>query len=61
MITYQENRKAGTELVKLDGKIVGKIRPVVGGFQYFPNGQKDGGAVWPSVARCKLDIEGDGE
>lgn len=61
MITYQENRKAGTELVKLAGKIVGEIRPAAGGFQYFPKGQKDGGAVWPSIARCKRDIEGDGE
>lgn len=61
MITYQENRKTGAEIVKLDGKIVGEIRKATEGFQYFPKGQKVGGAIWPSLAGCKRDIEGDGE
>jgi hypothetical protein len=47
--------------VKLEGRIVGEIRPVTGGYQYFPKGQKEGGAIWPSLARCKQDVEGDGE
>jgi hypothetical protein len=61
VITYQLNRKTNAEMVKLEGRIVGEIRPVTGGYQYFPKGQKEGGAIWPSLARCKQDVEGDGE
>ncbi len=58
MITYQQNRKTGAEVVKLDGRVVGEIRATIGGYQYFPKGQKDGGAVWSNIAHCKRDIEG---
>lgn len=61
MIAYQQNRKTGAEVVKLDGRVIGEIRPVSGGYQYFPKGQKTGGTVWPSITGCKRDIEGDGE
>lgn len=44
--------------VYLDGYVVGEIRQVAGGYQYFPKGQKTGGAVWPSITGCKRDIEG---
>lgn len=57
MINYQENAKTGSITVKLYGKIVGDIRKVAGGYQYFPKGQKEGGTVCTSLASCKRELE----
>lgn len=38
--------------------IVGEIRPVEGGWQYFPKGQKQGGEVFPTLRAVQADIEG---
>ena len=45
--------------VKLDGKIVGDIRQVSHGWQYFPEGQsqKTGGDVYKYLADCKNSLE----
>jgi len=58
MITYTENAKTGGETVKLAGKVVGEIRVIEGGYQYFPKGQKEGGAWFSNLSHCKRDIEG---
>jgi len=42
--------------VKLDGKVVGEIRGVEGGWQYFPRGQKKGGDVFASLERLKESL-----
>lgn len=36
--------------VKLDGALVGEIKKVKDGFQYFPTGEKKGGAVFDKVS-----------
>ena len=35
--------------VRLDGRIIGEICKVEGGYQYFPKGQKVGGNIFPSI------------
>lgn len=57
MITYKAKEKSGSEIVYLDGKIAGEIKPIDGMFQYFPKGQKEGGAQWSNLRHCKWDIE----
>lgn len=56
MITLSQ-KGHGTLQVKLDGKIVGSIRSVAGGFQYVPKGQTEGGKVFGSVVLCKQSLE----
>ncbi len=43
--------------VTLDKKVVGEIRHVKGGFQYFPKGGKTGGEVSDTVAKVKRSLE----
>jgi hypothetical protein len=43
--------------VWLDGKKIGEIRRVFGGFQYFPNGQKTGGEIFTAQADCRKSLE----
>lgn len=45
--------------VKLDGRFVGVIRLVEGGFTYVPKGQRKGGEVFKTVREVQQDIEGD--
>lgn len=45
--------------VRLDGKLVGSIRYVNGGYQYFPLGQKRGGEVFKTLRECKYSLEED--
>lgn len=45
--------------VRLDGKVVGEIRKVTDGWQYFPRGQRKGGVVFPTLDAVKKDIIGD--
>ena len=42
--------------VALDGKVVGEIRKVEGGFQHFPEGQKIGGEVFETVALVQKSL-----
>jgi len=62
MIAYQPVKNTrGQEVikVKLDGRLVGHIKTVVGGFQYFPKGRKSGGEVSPTLNQVKDSLEGD--
>lgn len=43
--------------VRLSGRIVGSIAPVVGGWQYVPKGQREGREVYPTFALCQASIE----
>lgn len=49
----------GKTTVKQDGKLVGEIKIVSGGYQYFPKGQKRGGEVFPVLSLCKYSLLGD--
>lgn len=46
--------------VKLDGKVVGTIRRVEGGYQYYPKGARNSDAeVISNLDRCKQSIMGE--
>lgn len=42
--------------VKLDKKIIGEIRPVTGGWQYYPKGMKKGGEVFENLSLCQKSL-----
>ena len=42
--------------VKLDKRIIGKIKQVNGGWQYFPKGSKRGGEVFSTESACKQSL-----
>lgn len=57
MIKY---KKDNTNIaVLLDGKIVGSIRPVAGGYRYFPRGkgEKFAGEVFKTIQQVKESLE----
>lgn len=56
MIEYVETVKI---VVKLDKKIIGEIKKVDGGFQYFPKGSKTGGDIFITLNKCKYSLEND--
>ena len=56
MITYRPMSKTSIT-VFLDKKIVGHIKTVAGGYQYFPKGCKDGGDILPTVFAVKQSLE----
>ena len=43
-------------IVKLEGKVVGKVKEVKGGHQYFPKGSKTGGKIYPNRAECMYSL-----
>lgn len=43
--------------VRIDGKVVGEIRKVEGGYQYFPKGHSKGGEILPSMLAVKRTLE----
>jgi hypothetical protein len=47
--------------VYLDEKPVGKIKTVIGGYRYVPNGYspKQGGEIFASLDKCKKSLEDD--
>ena len=55
MIEYTEN-----VIVKLDGKVVGTIKEVPTGYQYFPKGSKTagGGVIFATLGDVKYSLEG---
>lgn len=55
MITYIETK--GKITVKLNNKIVGHIKNVSGGYQYFPAGNKNGGNVFKDLGMLKKSLE----
>jgi hypothetical protein len=56
MITYE--KFLGGERVNLDGKVVGVIQTVPGGFAYIPKGSKITGETFTTVAGVKRSLEG---
>jgi hypothetical protein len=45
--------------VRLDGIIVGAIRKVKSGYQYFPKGCREGGPVFKSVTAVQRSLRGE--
>lgn len=67
MITYENQNGAKNARgvrqwninVRLDGKLVGQILSVAGGYRYKPNGTRTiGGLIYPTLAEVKASIEG---
>lgn len=61
---YTEGERAcskGPLKVRLDGRLVGEIRKVEGGFRYFPKGagQDGGGEVFPTVTAVQKSLTDD--
>lgn len=54
MITYKEIKHVE---VRLDGKLVGIIKTVIGGYQYFPKGSKVGGTIHKTIDQVKYVLE----
>lgn len=52
-------RVSDTEIeVKRNDKLVGSIRKVEGGWQFWPKGHKTGDLVWSSINLAKRHFEG---
>jgi hypothetical protein len=47
--------------VRLDGKRVGTIKPVEGGWQYFPYKHKQGGEIFKTIDEVQKSLEFDSE
>jgi len=43
--------------VRLDGRHIGEIRKVAGGYQYFPKGKNYGGDILPTVGDVQQSLE----
>jgi len=57
MISYVISNSNGRLTVKLEGVVVGEIRKIGGGYQYFPKGQSQGGEILSSVLAVKRSLE----
>lgn len=44
--------------VRLGGKVVGFIKHLGEGWQYFPINQTHGGEIYPTLPACKNSLEG---
>lgn len=55
-ITFKPVRDSLNVDVYLDKKRVGTIKQVIGGFAYFPKGQREGGSVFPELHQVKLSL-----
>lgn len=56
---YKDGEEACTReplRVRQDGKIIGEIRKVDSGFQYFPKGSKSGGDILHSVTAVQRSL-----
>jgi hypothetical protein len=58
MIAYRIVNTDTTEVL-LEGKKSGVIRTVQGGFQYVPNGMKEGGEVFKTKTEVRRSLEND--
>lgn len=43
--------------VKMSGRHIGDIKQAIGGYQYFPKGQKIGGEIYPTIKEVKQSLE----
>lgn len=57
MITYQPVPGTQIERVRVDGKIVGEIRPTDGGFYYQPKGSKLRGDTFATAEDVRRSLE----
>ena len=55
MISYK--KKGQNHWVYLDSKRIGEIRPVAGGYRYFPRGGSEGGERYSTVSAVKKTLE----
>lgn len=53
---YAEGRRDVPVRVKLAGRVVGEIRPVTGGWRYFPKRSKVGGEIFPTLNACQRSL-----
>lgn len=56
---YTEGRNDVPIPVRLDGRVVGTIKPVPDGWQYFPLRHKQGGEVFATADECQKSLEFD--
>ena len=54
MIEFKEVKKY---VVRLEGKTLGQILPVPGGWVYKPKGSKAQGEVFPTLSKCMNSLE----
>lgn len=59
MITFKWMDVGNHRAVFLDGKRVGTIKRVNGGWQYFPKGQKYGGEIFKNISECEESLVSD--
>jgi hypothetical protein len=57
MITYNTPYSGIPISVLLNDKIVGHIKQVEGGYQYFPKGKKTGGPIFKAIREVKSSLE----
>jgi hypothetical protein len=56
-LNYEWSLDKANIKVKLDNKIVGTIKSVIGGWQYFPKGKKEGGKVFLTISQVQKSLE----
>jgi hypothetical protein len=56
MITFKWKMVGVKEDVYLEGKLVGQIRYVKEGWQYFPKGSRKGGEVFSNLSDCEKSL-----
>lgn len=60
-LVYKPSKNKRVTFVYLAGKRIGRIREFnytgqSSGFQYFPNGSKSGGDIFPTLFECKKSL-----
>lgn len=51
MLEYEEIIR-----VRINNKLIGEIKKVETGWQYFPKGKKEGGEIFKDVRECKRSL-----
>ena len=58
---YTEGNQSAPVKVRLDGKHVGTILPVLNGWRYYPVGSRNGGEAFNTVAEVQRSLEDEQE
>ena len=56
MIKLKWTKVAESERVYLENRHAGDIKRVEDGWQYFPEGQAEGGDVYATLSECESDV-----
>lgn len=56
MMRFEQKAPGHNVKVYLSGKLVGHIKPVDGGFKYFPKGSKVGGETFMTIEQVKRSL-----